>query len=51
VECQADSPWYTQVTVLDEVIPIGIDENVRTIRPPKEPFETRDWLKPRSKVR
>ena len=49
VECQADSPWDTQVTVLGEVIPIGIDEKVRTIRAPKEPFETRDWLKPQPK--
>jgi hypothetical protein len=34
---------------LDEVIPIGIDEKVRTIRAPREPVETRDWLKPQPK--
>jgi hypothetical protein len=49
VESQADSPWHTRVTVLGEVIPIGIDEKVRTIRAPQEPMETRDWLKPRPK--
>jgi hypothetical protein len=31
VECRADSPWDTQVTVLDKVIPIGINERAREL--------------------
>ncbi|MBK6781760.1 MAG: hypothetical protein IPG75_19805 [Gemmatimonadetes bacterium] len=49
VECQADTPWHTRVTVLDEVIAVGITEKVRTIRAPRIPFEDRDWLKPQPK--
>ena len=47
--CQAERPWHTQVTVLGELISVGVDEKVRTIRAPREPFETRDWLKPQPK--
>jgi hypothetical protein len=49
VECQPESPCHTRVTVLDEVIAVGITEKVRTIRAPREPIETRDWLKPQPK--
>jgi hypothetical protein len=47
VGCQAEQPWQTVVTVLDETIAVGLSEKVRTIRAPQEPIATRNWLAPR----
>ena len=46
VGTEADRPWRTHVTVLDEVIFVGIDEKVRTIRTPRKSYTERDWLHP-----